>query len=153
MSSGAKYVQPGAGHCYRILGGDEVYVKASAEDTGGRYTVFETTVPPQGGPPPHVHHREEETFYVLEGQFEFKVGDQLVSAGTGAFLIAPKDVPHTFRNVGATPGRLIIMITPGGFERFIEEFATLPTDRPPDVVKMAEMGARHGLEFLLSAPL
>ena len=147
MAVKPKYVGPGAGRNYKILGGDDVYVKATGADMGGCYSVFETTVPAGSGPPPHMHHREEEAFYVLEGQFEFKVGEKVISAATGSFLVAPRDVPHVFRNVGQTPARLLIVVTPSGFEDFVEEFATLPYDEPPDIARMVAIGQKYGIEF------
>jgi hypothetical protein len=36
--------------------------------------------------------------------------------------VVPPETPHGFRNVGPTPARLIDYHTPGGFERFFEEY-------------------------------
>src|SRR4051794_13083003 len=63
MERDVKYLAPGEGPQFAVLGGDLLSLKAAAEDTGGAFAVFETTVPPQGGPPPHIHHREDESFY------------------------------------------------------------------------------------------
>ena len=143
-----RFVPAGEGTRFDVLGGDEVTVKATASDTGGAMTVLETVVPAGAGPPRHVHTRESETFYVLEGDFEFEVDGQKTNASPGAFLIAPPNLPHSFRNVSDRPGKLLVVVQPGGFEEFIEKFASLPTDQPPDMAKMAEIGAEHGLTFL-----
>ena len=103
------------------------------------------------GPPPHIHHREDESFFVLEGEFEFVVGGQARRAKPGDFLTGPKGVPHFFRNVGQTPGRLLIICRPAGFENFAREFAELPVDQPPDIPRMIEIGKRHGIEFVLGS--
>jgi quercetin dioxygenase-like cupin family protein len=149
MERDIKHVPAGAGPVFRVIGGDLVTVKAAAEDTGDSFTVFETTVPPQGGPPPHVHHREDESFYVLEGTLTFMVGDQTIHAGPGTFLWAPRDIPHGFRNTGATEAKMLIIIRPAGFERFIEELSRLPVDGPPDFAGMAALAGKYGLEFLV----
>jgi len=41
--------------------------KATADDTGGAYSLAIETTPPHGGLPLHVHHREDEAMYILEG--------------------------------------------------------------------------------------
>lgn len=148
MEKEVQHVAAGEGRTFHVLGGDRVTIKAVSADTGGTYSLFETTVPPQGGPPPHVHHREDEAFYILEGEFEFHLGDRVILASTGSYLWAPRDVPHRFINLGPTPGKLLIMIRPAGFEAFIEEFSRLPPDGPPDFAAMTAIAQRHGLEFL-----
>jgi mannose-6-phosphate isomerase-like protein (cupin superfamily) len=148
MPTAAKIVAPGQGTVLHVIGGDMVTVKARAEDTGGAYTLFETIVPPQGGPLRHVHHREDEAFYVVEGQFTFTIGDQDVQAGPGFFLWGPRDIPHSFRNTAAEPGKLLITISPGGFERFMEEFASFDPNAPPDFAKIVAVGQKYGLEFV-----
>ncbi|HVW02787.1 MAG TPA: cupin domain-containing protein [Planctomycetaceae bacterium] len=143
-----KYAAPGEGMTYYVLGGDIVTIKADTRDTEGAYVVLETEVPSQGGPPPHVHHCEEESYYVLEGEFEFHVGEQTETARPGAFLIAPRNVPHHFRNIGMNPGRLLVIVKPAGFERFIEEVARLPRDGAVDPGLLQEIAHRYGVEFV-----
>ncbi len=99
----------------------------SAERTGGAYSLFEAVSPPGGGPPPHVQHREDECFYVLEGEFEFLVGNEVIVAGAGSLLYVPKGCLHAHKNVGSQPGRLLLSQTPGGLhERFFEEIGEPP---------------------------
>ena len=67
---GAMHFPPGAGRAY-WLAMDLHTFKTIGEDTGGSFSLSEVTAAPQSGPPPHIHHREDETYYVLEGEFEF----------------------------------------------------------------------------------
>jgi len=150
MTVSHKYVAAGSGETFTVLGGDEITIKAGGKDTAGAFTVVETTTPPQAGPPPHIHTREDETFYILDGEFEFHVGGTTIQAETGAFVMAPRNIPHRFQNVGETPGKLLIVCQPAGFENFVEEFATLPPDQPPDFEKMAALGQKYGIEFVQS---
>jgi quercetin dioxygenase-like cupin family protein len=143
-----RFLPADSGESYDVIGGNHVTIKATGEDTDGAFTVIETIVPPHAGPPRHVHHRESETFYVVEGEFEFHVGDEKTSATAGAFLIAPPDVPHQFRNISDRPGKLLVVCQPAGFENFIKEFATLPANAPPDPARMAAIGIKYGIEFL-----
>jgi quercetin dioxygenase-like cupin family protein len=57
--------------------------------------------------PPHVHDDYADSFYVLEGEVEFTVGDDVVRAGPGTFVLAPPGTRHGFRNPG--PGRARVL--------------------------------------------
>jgi mannose-6-phosphate isomerase-like protein (cupin superfamily) len=56
------------------------------------------------GVDPHSHPDHVDTFYVLEGEAEFVMGEEVVRAGPGTYVAAPVGVTHGFRNVG--PGEL-----------------------------------------------
>jgi quercetin dioxygenase-like cupin family protein len=59
---------------------------------------MEALVPPGGGPPPHTHSGEDETFYLLEGEIEFLLGEARITAGPGDFVNVPRGTVHCFRN-------------------------------------------------------
>ena len=128
-------------------------VKASAADTAGQYTLVEITAPPGLESPLHVHYEEDEGFYVLEGSVTIVVGDETVELAAGQHAFGPRDVPHKFA-VGPDGARMIWVLTPGGFENFIEDAsvpAESPTVPPPSVVppeNAAEIVRRHGNELL-----
>jgi mannose-6-phosphate isomerase-like protein (cupin superfamily) len=48
----------------------------------------------------HRHSDHVDSFYVLEGEAEFTIGDEVVRAGPGTFVAAPIGVEHGFRVVG-----------------------------------------------------
>lgn len=128
-------------------------VRASSQDTGGRYTLLEVVAPPGLQAPLHVHHVEDEGFHVLEGSLTVFVGDDVVELGPGDHAFGPHGVPHRFA-VGPEGARMIWVLTPGGFENMIEE-ASVPalaeTVPPPDVLPpadVAEIVKRHGNELL-----
>ncbi len=89
MSEGKSgtYSAPGEGESVWVVG-DLITLKLTSEDTGGAFSLFEGAIPPGGGPPPHVQHREDESFYVMEGQFEFLVGEDTIPGGGG--LVRPR---------------------------------------------------------------
>ena len=123
-------------------------VRIHGRDTGGVVSVVESTDQPGSGPPPHIHHREDETFQVLEGEYEFTCGDKTFTARKGATIFAPRGVPHTFRYVGQTPGRIMCTITPAGFEGFFEEVGALSPEQQ-QIPRVVEIGKKYGLEILL----
>jgi quercetin dioxygenase-like cupin family protein len=149
--SGA-FVPPDGGNSVWLVG-DRITVKLTSEDTGGVYSVAEETTPPQGGPPPHTHSQEDETLYVLEGEVEFLLGEDTIPAGAGSCVYVPRGALHTFKNVGTLPSRVLVVLSPGGFEKFFLEAGepapegSSPPEGEPDVGRIVEIGQKYGLEI------
>ncbi len=117
---------------------DKARVLADGSQTEGQYSLFELYVESAGGPPPHIHGREVESFYVLEGQFLFQVGERKIDAGPGTFIHSPKGTLHTFTNTGTTRGRMLVWVIPSGLENFFKEVGTelpnLEAPAPPSII-------------------
>ena len=129
------HARPGEGAAFSAVG--DVYRNlATGAQTGGAYALSEARVLPGGGPPPHLHTREDEAFFILEGEIVFTLGGRRIVAGAGTFVQAPRDIPHAFKNESAAPARMLIMVTPPGFEQFMAEFAqpVESFDSPPVAV-------------------
>jgi quercetin dioxygenase-like cupin family protein len=90
-------------------------IKASTAAIG----VVEITLHPGEEPPLHIHTREDEYLYVLDGEVAFHAGDEQFRAGAGGFVSFPRDLVHTF-TVESESARLLVIVTPGGFERMFE---------------------------------
>lgn len=110
---------------------DTMMLKATGEDTDGGLVLLENLTAPGGGPPPHVHTREDEFWYVLDGTFEIRVGDQVHALGPGGFAYAPRGTIHNFRNTAETPSRVLVGFTPGGIEGFFREAGRPASDDGP----------------------
>jgi len=147
MSAKALVVPPGKGSQHLVLG-DFMTLKIHGRDTGGAFSQMEANCAPQVGPPLHIHHREEETFYVLEGEFEFVCGDERTTGGPGTTVHLPRDVPHRFKNIGTGPGRMLITLTPAGIEDFFIAVGALPPEQQSDIPKIVAMAAQYGMEIL-----
>jgi len=140
--------------------GDVYRFLATGEQTGGSYSLAEARVLPGGGPPPHIHHREDESFFILEGEVTFHLGAQRVVARAGSFLLGPRGIPHAFKNESQAPARMLIQVSPAGFERFMAGFATpvASYDSPPvpvtpaDLQKLLEVAPKFGIEILPPLP-
>lgn len=100
---------------------DVTELLATAERTGGVLGIFRQTIAPKSGPPTHLHATEAEFCYVVSGQFNFKMGERVVSAPAGSFIFIPRNTPHTFQNTGTEPGVLLFGVTPGGFEKMFAD--------------------------------
>jgi quercetin dioxygenase-like cupin family protein len=128
--------------------------KVLGDDTNGAFSVAEVDAGPELGPPPHIHHHADESFYILEGTFDFSLAGQAFSAGAGSFVHLPKGVVHTHRAGGGAPAKALVIQSPAGVERFIEEAGKPATNTAtrPAPPEMAEFGrivaiaAKHGIE-------
>jgi mannose-6-phosphate isomerase-like protein (cupin superfamily) len=107
------------------LDGIRVRIKATAADTSGVSSVMEIVSAGAGGPPLHIHRRHDEMFYVLEGEYRFRIGDEVLEAPAGTFCYARRGTPHTYASTGATPGRVLSVVTPGGLEEYVAELDLL----------------------------
>jgi quercetin dioxygenase-like cupin family protein len=132
--------------------GSEITVKTDGARTGGAMAVVETAVPPGYGPPKHVHAKEDEMFYILEGQFRLWRGDETLEAGPGTVAFLPRNVPHTYQNVGSSPGRLLVTITPAGFEGFFREVSKRGLSAPKDMDEINAVADEYGLKFVGPPP-
>jgi len=128
--------------------GIPMLIRIHGPDTGGVLSVVESHDVTGGGPPPHIHHREDETFQILEGEYEWTVGGKTFVAKQGTTIFAPRDIPHPYRYLGQTPGRLMCVITPAGFEGFFEEIGALSPQQQQDIPRVMEVGKKYGLEIL-----
>jgi len=93
----------------------------------GAYSMVEITATEarSGWPAPgHVHTREDESWYVIEGELEFQVGDEEATAAPGTLVYAPRNVPHRY-HVSKAPARYLLFFTPGGIEPLFAEVAEL----------------------------
>ena len=129
---------------------------ATGEETGGRFALVEELGRKglSAEPPLHVHTREEEWFYVIEGEMTAYVGDEVIHAPAGTFVVLPRGVPHRFEI--SEEVRLLNLITPAGLEGFFRELSeparelTLPPppEGPPDVARLVSTAAKYGCEIL-----
>jgi quercetin dioxygenase-like cupin family protein len=105
---------------------------ATGEDTDNAYTLIHCFFRKNFFPPPHFHKYEDESFYILEGVFNFQVGEKKITAGAGELIVLPKNVPHSFNLVTDT-AKALLLITPAGFETVFKEFGrpAVTLDLPP----------------------
>ena len=106
----------------------------SGKDTDGAFSLTHCFFREgkQFTPPPHYHTLEDETFYILDGEMEFHVGDKKFKAGPGDVVFLPRNVPHYFDIVSKT-AKALLLITPAGIETFFQDFSVpaLTLDLPP----------------------
>src|SRR5687767_15364512 len=110
-----------------------------AGQTAGAFALLHCFFRKGGEPPAHFHTKEDETFYMLNGEIRFHIGDKKFIAKAGDVVYAPKDVAHQFSLVTET-AKALLMITPAGIETFFKEFSIpaqslelppMPEGQPP----------------------
>jgi mannose-6-phosphate isomerase-like protein (cupin superfamily) len=120
-------VQPEEGESVSIPGFGCVY-KLYSRDNGGLVAIVEHPFAVGFIGAPHRHTREDEHSIVLEGQIGFRSDDAEVVLGPGGYITKPRGQMHTMWNAGTVPGRIVEVITPGGFEGYFRELGELLTD-------------------------
>jgi quercetin dioxygenase-like cupin family protein len=127
--------------------GDRVDIIVDSATSNGLSATMVQHVNPGGGPPPHTHTREDETFVSLEGDFEILRDGSWQTLPPGEPVFAPRGNVHTFRNSGKTIGRVMVVITPSGFEKYLEEIGLYSP--ATDLPKIIEISNRYGITFHL----
>ena len=126
-------------------------VLAGGDRTGQAVTFGEARVPPRtAGPGLHLHTREDEAAFVISGVMTFLVGDRRFEAGTGELVWLPREVPHTFSNLGNEPVWALGVISPSGLEGMFTEQAEYfqSLQGPPDSDIVRQIGDRYGVRSL-----
>jgi len=108
-----------------------------SEETGDAIGFVVNRVPAVWDGPPLHHHDFDETFYVLEGELTFQLGDTIRTAGPGELVFAPRNAVHTLANLSDAEAAYAMAITPGGFERRFDKMAAeaAGVEPPPSVAK------------------
>ena len=143
---------PGDGERLWIVG-DTMTLKATGESTGGSLVFLENVTAPGGGPPPHMHTREDELWYVLDGTFEIRIGDEVHALGPGGFAFAPRGAVHNFRNTADTPSRILVGFAPAGMDGLFRESGLPATDDGPappldddEIARTMAAAPKYGVE-------
>jgi quercetin dioxygenase-like cupin family protein len=141
-------IPPDAGRPVAAFGTTAVF-KLEGRHTGGALCLGVAETPPGAGPPPHVHRLDDELFVVLEGELSFQGDTGWVLAPQGTVVYAPRGAPHTFRNVGSTPSRHLVLTLPSGFDEFYVRCAEVfAAGGPPDPQRLRTIAGDYGYEFL-----
>jgi len=141
LSGHAHTVAPGEGRTVN-LGVIQMRVLAAGEATNRAFTLAEFTGGPGPWTVPHIHRETQESFFILDGEFAFTVGEQEIPAGPGAYILVPHGTRHEI-TAGAEGGRFLTLMVPGGLEEMFIELADLPPDSITDLTVRAAISARH----------
>lgn len=102
--------------------GSRIDAKVSSKDSDKDLFIYEGRTIGKGGPPLHIHPHQDEWIYVVQGKYNFQVGEETFQLEAGDSLLAPRNVSHGFSYVGEGLGKLMIVFQPAGkMEAFFHE--------------------------------
>jgi quercetin dioxygenase-like cupin family protein len=113
--------------------GGKIEMLATREQTDGQFGIM-VLDGGRGPGPAIVHHRGSETWYVIEGEYEFHVGDKVFEGGPGTFVSVDAGQPHGF--IAKPNGRLLVIFQPGGYEQFFVEWDKTQVPPGPESAKL-----------------
>ncbi|MBH0780494.1 cupin domain-containing protein [Nocardia bovistercoris] len=95
-----------------------VRLYADHDMTGGKMSANRTLLAAgTDGPPPHYHTTSAELFYMLDGRLRVLAGEEVVTIGSGDFLLIPPNTTHAWAAPADASADVLIVFTPG-IERF-----------------------------------
>ena len=153
-ASGGYARGPGEGEALWFNGGLGV-LRATGDQTEGRYAVMELLAPKGLASPLHIHRREDEFFVVLSGEVRVQHGEAVIEAVAGSVVYGPRDVAHAF-HVDSAEARLLLFFGPAGVEGFFREggkpagsLGLPPADEQfLDKQALKEIASRYDQEFV-----
>ena len=130
------------------LAGQPMAFLVTGRDT--RHTSqFDWTIPAHFSTGRHVHRVQEETFYVLDGECEWQIGERTIRAVPGTFVFIPPGVPHNIANRTDRTARVLMTVSPPGHEHYFEELSVLAAKgNPPDPEAIGELRRRYDTDQL-----
>ena len=138
------FLRDGDGEVLQFSPSERLIWKATAATTAGGFDQFELTADPDhAGAPEHVHDAVDESFFVLDGAFQFKLRDDLLIAEAGTFVFVPRGVNHTWRNAVLRRSRMILTYVPGGMRGFFEDASPFMHAAQPDMAGLEAVNERY----------
>jgi len=139
-----------------FFGGGVHTWKATSEETGGAFLLFEDEMEQGKTTPLHIHPESDETMYLLEGEILIHLDGSENRVSAGGLMVAPRGVPHAFMVLSKT-ARLLCLHTPGCAQAFYldasEPMGNAPGEaRTVDFSRIAASGKKNGGIEILGPP-
>jgi quercetin dioxygenase-like cupin family protein len=133
-----------------LLMGGKFDCKVSSRDTDGDLLIYHTVREPKGGPAFHIHHSQDEWFYVINGEFIVKVGDDMFTLKAGDSAFAPRTIPHAFAKISEEEAQMLVLFQPAGsMEDFFVQLSKVSAGVPQNQENsLKELWAKHGMEIV-----
>jgi quercetin dioxygenase-like cupin family protein len=136
-------LRPGEGRAID-LGGFQMSIKATAQETDSAFSLLEADEPPDFGPPLHIHGDAAEAFYVLEGEYIIFLDGEEFSCPAGSFIFIPAGIPHGFR-VGKVAGRKLILYTPAAMVGYFDDLSEAIRNGTANDERLGEIADRYSM--------
>jgi quercetin dioxygenase-like cupin family protein len=141
------------------IGPIEVRFLLTGEDSDGRVSVFEFSVPAgqKLAAPSHKNNDYEEVLYGIKGVLTWTVDGEPIKVGPGQTLCIPRGAVHRFDNVGSEDVKQLAVISPAimgpAYFREAAEVINAAAGGPPDHAKMMDVFRRNGMTMVPPAPV
>ena len=88
---------------------------------------------------------------MIAGEIGFRSDDNEVVLGPGGYITKPRGQMHAMWNAGSEPGRIVEVITPGGFENYFRELGELlmsgTGSNLHETPEFTELAVKYGLTY------
>jgi mannose-6-phosphate isomerase-like protein (cupin superfamily) len=137
------------GETLAFLGASTMRLKVAGGSDGDVGFYEYVSEPGVTGAPQHIHAAHDETFFVVDGTYEFTIGSERMTLGPGGFVFVPRGTPHAFRNAGDAVGRIVGTFNPARFANYFRELARIieETGGPPDHDAWVALYGRYDTTF------
>jgi len=123
MNSKQVILNPGECSAKFEWSNDSIFVKLSGKNDNSAFTVVEDNLKETFHLPLHLHRKHTESFYVVDGELDFTVGDRTFIATKGTFVHVPEQVPHEVKARKAS--KMVMIYNPAGIEEYLESMSKL----------------------------
>ena len=146
-----RFVPPGGGVNYDWTQ-DHTFVKVSAEDTGGAYSLMEDNLKREFSLGLHLHRQHAETFYILEGNVDFYIDGDWMTAGPATTIHIPPGVPHAVVLAGEQTGKMLMIFQTSGFDQYLAQLTQMSAEDLANTDLMEEMCVKFDIINLGGVP-
>jgi quercetin dioxygenase-like cupin family protein len=136
----------------RLVRGQPAQLQGDRRRSHGRLALAGVRVPRGSGSPVHTHRHEDGTWYLLEGELTFGLGEESRTATTGDFVFGPRGVRQRFR-IDSEVARFLILVTPAGSRTSPERAAGRRWPGPSRLPPVAKKNSSSQLEGTASTSL
>ncbi|MEI7719856.1 MAG: cupin domain-containing protein [bacterium] len=145
------FVPPGGGPSYD-WSQDHTFVKVSAVESGGAFTLMEDNLKLEFSLGLHLHRQHTETFYILEGIVDFYIDGDWMTATPATTIHIPPGVPHALTLPNGQTGKLLMIFQPGGFDQYLAKLVTMTNKDTADEQRMRELDEKFDIINLGGVP-
>ena len=121
----------------------QLIVKVSSETAGGHFDLMYNRNPEGDKIGMHVHQKQNEVFWVLEGEYTVRCGDDTFLATPGSMVFVPMGVPHGFSS--EQPSAKLTMSSPGGLDGFFRDMSAAIMSGQMNKEEMNKIAAAHDM--------
>lgn len=119
-----KHVKGKTAETLSQINGESTVFLATGEDTEGRVSIYDNKLLKGNGAPWHYHEIDDEIFYIISGQVQFEVADEIFIANSGDLVIAGPNVKRKF--TALEDSHFMVVNAPGGpSEGFLRDIMNL----------------------------